>query len=189
MVTIASIAGTKYLIDVGFGSNGPTAPVPLVQNHTRVKVLPENAEMLTRQHIPDNTHKGDAQLLWVYNFRFSNDSPWLPAYCFSEVEFLPADFVTMNFFVSRSPASWFTYSVVCLKFLMREGSGPGGEEMVGDLTLFGNELRKREMGKASEKVCEIESEEDRVSALQRYLGVKLSQPERDGIRGMMTSLG
>ena len=187
MVTVATIAGAKYLIDVGFGSNGPTAPVPLVHNHTRVKILPDNAEKLTREHIPDNTHRGDAQLLWVYSFRFSKDSAWMPAYCFSEVEFLPKDFETMNFFVSRSPASWFTFSVVCLKFLMREGKD--GEDMVGDLTLFGNDLRKREMGKPSEEVAKIESEEDRINALQQFLGVRLSQPERDGIRGMMTALG
>lgn len=188
MITIATIAGAKYLIDVGFGSNGPTAPVPLVHNHTRVKVLPNNSEKLTYEHIPDTTHKGHEQLLWVYSFRFSESSNWLPAYCFSEVEFLPTDFATMNFFVSKSPTSWFTYSVVCLKFLMRDGSD-GEEEMVGDLTLLGNELRKREMGQPSEKVCEIASDEDRVAALQKYLGVRLSQPERDGIRGMVTALG
>jgi arylamine N-acetyltransferase len=183
MVSIATIAGTKYLVDVGFGSNGPTAPVPLVHNHTRIKILPENSEMLTREHIPDNTHKGDAQLLWVYSFRFSASSAWLPAYCFSEIEFLPVDFVTMNFFVSRSPTSWFTYSLVCLKFLMDER-----EEMVGDVTLFGSDLRKREMGRPSVEVAKIESEEDRVGALERVLGVRLSQPEREGIRGMMTAL-
>ena len=183
MVSIVTIAGTKYLVDVGFGSNGPAAPVPLVHNHTRIKILPENSEMLTREHIPDNTHKGDAQLLWVYSFRYSASSAWLPAYCFSEIEFLPVDFVTMNFFVSRSPTSWFTYSLVCLKFLMDER-----EEMVGDVTLFGSDLRKREMGGPSVEVAKIESEEDRVGALERVLGVRLSQPEREGIRGMMTEL-
>jgi arylamine N-acetyltransferase len=184
MVAIATIAGAKYLIDVGFGSNGPAAPVPLVHNHTRVKILPDNSEKLTREHIPDNTSKNPEQLLWVYSFRFTKESAWLPAYCFSEVEFLPADFETMNFFVSTSPKSWFTYSVVCLKFLMN-----AAEEMVGDVTLFGDDLRKREMGRPSEKVCEIASEGDRVGALERYLGVRLSQSERDGIKGMMTALG
>jgi arylamine N-acetyltransferase len=183
MVTIATIAGAKYLIDVGFGSNGPTAPVPLVHNHSGVKVLPDNSEKLTREHIPDNTHKGPEQLLWVYSYRFTENSPWVPAYCFSEVEFLPVDFATMNFFVSKSPTSWFTYSIVCLKFLMN-----ADEEMVGDITLFGNDLRKREMGKPSEKVCGVESEEERIGALEKYLGVRLSQPERDGIKGRVTAL-
>jgi arylamine N-acetyltransferase len=183
MVIIATIAGAKYLIDVGFGSNGPTAPVPLVYNYKRTKILPDNSEMLTREHIPDNTHKGNAQLLWVYKYRFSASSPWLPAYCFSEIEFLPADFATMNFFVSRSPTSWFTYSVVCLKFLMDEA-----EEIVGDVTLFGSDLRKREMGRPSVEVAKIESEEDRVSALETVLGVRLSQAEKEGIGGMVTAL-
>lgn len=184
MVTIATIAGAKYLIDVGFGSNGPTAPVPLVPNHTRVKVLPDNAERLTREHIPDNTHKTDAQLLWLYSFRFSASSVWLPAYCFSELEFLPVDFATMNFFVSQSPTSWFTHSVVCLKFLMDAHS----EDMVGDLTLFDNELRRRERGEPSVQVVEIHSEDDRVAALETHLGVHLSQPERDGIKGLVSAI-
>ena len=183
MVSIATIAGAKYLIDVGFGSNGPTAPVPLIHNHSRVKTLPENSEKLTREHIPDSTHRGPEQLLWVYSYRFNENSPWVTAYCFSEIEFLPVDFATMNFFTSKSPTSWFTYSIVCLKHLMNADG-----QIVGDITLLDNELRKREMGKPSEKLCEIESEEERVDALERYFGVKLSQPERGGIKGMVTAL-
>lgn len=63
-----------------------------------------------------------------------------------------------------------------------------GEEMVGDVTLFGSDLRKREMGRPSVEVVKIESEEDRVGALERVLGVRLSQVEKEGIRGMMTAL-
>ena len=63
------------------------------------------------------------------------------------------------------------------------------EEMVGDVTLFGSDLRKREMGGSSVEVAKIESEEDRVGALERVLGVKLSQAEREGIKGMTTALG
>ena len=110
--------------------------------------------------------------------------PYLPAYCFSELEFLPRDFETMNFFVSRSPKSWFTFHVVCLRFLLDETS----EEMVGDMTLFGTDLRKRERGKSSEALCEIGSEKERVAALERFMGVRLIEEEREGIRGMVTCL-
>ena len=184
MVTIVTIAGKKYLVDVGFGSNGPTFPVPLEAGHQALNVEPSHSLLLQKEHIPDGTHRTDAeQKLWVYHLRYSDDAAWIPGYCFSEVEFLPNDFETMNFFVSRSPSSWFTYSVVCLKFLLDEESG----KMVGDITLFGNEIKERRYGK-SEELHKIESEADRIEALEKYLGVVLSKPERDGIQGMVTSL-
>ena len=33
MVNIATIGDQKYLIDVGFGSNGPHKPIPLIQDY------------------------------------------------------------------------------------------------------------------------------------------------------------
>ena len=183
MVSILTIEGARYLVDVGFGSNSPTGPVPLTEGHTRVKVLPSNEELLTRDDIADNTSR-NAEKMWIYHFRFSPDMPYLPAYCFSEIEFLPRDFETMNFFVSRSPKSWFTFHVVCLKFLLDEDS----EEMVGDMTLFGADLRKRERGESSEALCAIGSERERVGALERFMGVRLIEEEREGIRGMVTCL-
>jgi hypothetical protein len=89
----------------------------------------------------------------------------------------------MSFFVSKSPTSWFTYTLVCSRFLMNEK-----EEMIGDITLFNTDLQKREMGQLSEPLCEIASEDDRVAALEKCMGVKLSQPEHDGIKGMITAI-
>ncbi len=63
------------------------------------------------------------------------------------------------------------------------------EEMVGDITLFGTDIMKRVRGAKGEDVATIESEEDRIDALEKFLGVRLSQPEKDGIRGMVTALG
>jgi hypothetical protein len=33
MVNIATIGDQKYQIDVGFGSNGPHKPIPVIQNY------------------------------------------------------------------------------------------------------------------------------------------------------------
>lgn len=185
MVTIVTIGGKKYLVDVGVGSHGPVLPVPLEEDgFSTMNVKPSHEIRLRREHIPDNSHRTNPeQLLWVYSLRFSAESDWLPGYCFSEVEFLPQDYETMNFFVSRSPKSWFTYHVVCLKFLMDEES----EEIVGDITLFGRELNDRRMGKGN-KIATVASEEERVEALEKYLGVKLSAAEKAGIHGMVTMI-
>lgn len=184
MVTIVTVAQKKYLVDVGFGNNGPTFPVPLQDGYSALNVLPSHRMLLNRGHIPDNTHRTrPEQLLWIYHLRFTDDMPWLASYCFSETEFLPADFETMNFFVSKSPSSWFTYSVICLKFLM----DPETEEMVGDITLFGNEIKQRRYGESVE-LTKIETEDDRIEALQKHLGVSLTGPEREGIKGMVSML-
>lgn len=186
MVNIVTVQGKHYLVDVGFGSNSPTFPVPLEDGYSTLNIDPGHSMRLTRGHIPDNTSaksSNPGQELWIYDIRFTDDSPWLPAYCFSEIEFLPRDFDTMNFFVSKSRTSWFTYFVVCLNYVM----DPETERIVGDVTLFGNEIKKRRYGK-SEQLMSIESEGDRVLALEKYLGVKLSEAERGGIKGLTTCL-
>ena len=184
MVTIVTIGGKKYLVDVGVGSHGPTFPVPLEDGFSTMNVKPSHEIRLKKDHIPDNTHKSaPEQLMWVYSLRFSADSDWLPGYCFSEIEFLPQDFETMNFFVSKSPKSWFTYYVVCLKFLIDEES----EEIVGDITLFGREVNERRLGKGK-MLATVTSEQERVDALEKYLGVRLTGPEKGGIQGMVSMI-
>lgn len=185
MVTIVTIQSKRYLVDVGFSSSGPTYPVPLQDNYTALNIEPSISLMLKRGHIPDNTSRDPEHQLWIFHVRFTDDMPWTANYCFSDqVEFLPPDFDTMNFFVSRSPSSFFTQTVMCLKFLMADD---GSEKIIGDITLFGNEIKMRRYGKSSE-LMKIESEADRVLALEKYLGVKLSGPEKQGIKNMVSSL-
>lgn len=187
MVCLVTVGGKKYLVDVGFGSHGPTFPVPLPEKEIgfeAMNVKPSHEILLRREHIPDNTQRRDAeQQLWVYSLRFSKEGPWIPGYCFSEIEFLPQDFEMMNFFVSNNPKSWFTYYVVCLKFLMQEDS----EEIIGDVTLFGKEVDERRNGETSH-LMSLKNEEERVMALEKYLGVKLSSAEKVGIERMISQI-
>lgn len=62
-----------------------------------------------------------------------------------------------------------------------------GAEVVGDITLFNNEVKKRIKGQ-SEVLAVLTSEEERVAALREHLGVKLSEAEKEGIHGMITEL-
>lgn len=183
MVNIVTISGRKYLVDVGFSSSSPTFPVPLEANFSATNVEGGLFLKLENKHIPDNTHRGEEQLLWQYNIRFDEKMDWLPGYCFSEVEFTPSDFEVMNFFVSNSPKSWFTWHVVALKSIMNEST----EEVVGDITLFDNEIKERQGG-VSKVLVQINSEEDRVRALEEFLGIKLTNPERTGISGTIAEL-
>ena len=87
----------------------------------------------------------------------------------------------MSFFTSTSKTSWFTYRVICAKLLMESG------EIVGEIRLYENEVRRRVRGD-SELLATLTTEEERVQALEKYFGIKLSEPEILGIHGMITEL-
>lgn len=179
MINIVTIADMKYLIDVGFGGSGaPTHPISVVSDQPSPNIGSQSAPLLL-SNIADNTCKN--QKLWCYQFRHAKDRPWIDGYSFTETEFLPPDFKMMSFFTSTSKTSWFTYRIVCVKLLMENG------ELVGETKLYENEVRRRIRGE-SELLATLTSEEERVEALEKYLGVKLSEPEVLGIHGMMTEL-
>jgi len=186
MINIVTIAGQKYFADVGFGSSGPHHPIPLNESYSARNVGTQSLR-LVRSLPPDlltsaSTSISVDQALWTYQYRHTDESDWLPAYCFSETEFIPSDFVMMNWFMSTSRTSWFTYTVVCMKMVMSEE-----EELIGDVTLVGGEVKKR-IGGISKTLAVLESEAQRVEALREHLGVRLSVEERNGIRGRVSEL-
>lgn len=185
MINIVTIEGKKYFVDVGFGSSGPHHPIPLEEGYTAANVGTQSLR-LVRETPPDlltssARANSTTQHLWQYQFKHSDDKPWLPAYCFGEMEFLPNDFVMMNHFTSTSRTSWFTYMVICMKMVMENN------ELVGDVTMAGPELKRR-IGGQNTTLAILESEEQRIEALEKYFGIKLSAEERNGIRGMSSAL-
>lgn len=179
MINIVVIANNRYLVDVGFGGSGaPTHPIPLVSDQPSGNIGSQSV-LLLLSSIPDNTRKD--QQLWCYQFRHAENRSWVDGYSFTETEFLPQDFKMMSYFTSTSKTSWFTYRVVCVKHLMENG------ELVGEIRLYENEVRRRVRGD-SELLATLTTEEERVQALDRYLGVRLSEPEVLGIHGMITQL-
>ena len=178
MLNMVTIDDKKYIVDVGFGSSGPTHPLLLVENEISVNVGDQEMRLMY-DTIPDFTRSN--QKLWLYQHRNSKTQEWLPTYAFSEMEFTPGDYQMMNYFTSTHRTSWFTYFIVCVKMIMEDG------EIVGDVTLFGSEVKRRVRGK-TEVLALCKSEEDRVKALETFLGVKLSSAEIEGVRDMPTEL-
>ena len=180
MVNIVTLSdGKKYMLDVGFGSNGPTQPMPLDNEHSHTPYIPPAEIRLIYDNIPENTDPN--QKLWIFQHRSDPQSPWLPMYCFTELEFLPQDFDVMNFKTSQSRASWFTYRIVVIKMILEEG------RIVGTLMLVGEDLKKRVKGK-TEHLGRCSSEEERVDVLEKWFGIRLGEDERAAIRGMVTEL-
>ncbi|KAA8648744.1 hypothetical protein EYZ11_008049 [Aspergillus tanneri] len=178
MILIVTIAGQKYMVDVGFGSNCPTSPLPLIEGATAVCIAPSEMRLIrdTLYEFVDKTQK-----VWVYQIRYNPDSDWIPHYSFSEVEFLPQDYVMMNFFTSKQPRSWFTQTVVCSRVILDEMSC----EPRGVYVLAGKEVKRRLRGKA-EVVETLESDDDRVRALGKWFDMHFHDYEVDGIQGLVS---
>ena len=205
MVNLVDIDGQRYLVDVGMGSTGPCHPIPLLDTtagYSGINVTPQTLR-LQRRAIPDCT---DArQRLWCYDVRHREDQEWLPAYCFAETEFLPEDFRAMNHFTSTSRTSFFTWAVVCIKFLvvapghsLTRGAIPqtaqeailnevADPEIVGDLTLNGDHVSSRVHGETRVE-SRFATEAERVEALEKWFGIRLNKSQRDGIAGTVVEL-
>lgn len=180
MVNLVTLSnGEMYMLDVGFGGNGPTQPLLLDASKSQAQNI-EPADMrLTKQNIPVNTDP--KQKLWVYQHRNNPDSEWLPIYCFTELEFLPQDYEVMSFYSSQSRRSWFTYRIVCVKMMMEEG------ELVGTLKLTGRNVKRRTRGE-TKHLTTCNNEEERVRALKDYFDIRLSPADAGAIKGMVTAL-
>jgi len=182
MLNLVRFDGQWYIADVGMGAMGPNIPYPLVDGYECVSVVPRKIRLQWRS-IPEHAAESDdeAQKLWCYDVchhptEGGKDDKWIPTYCFTETEFLPQDYEMMSLFTSTSRKSFFTYSVLCTKMLL-DGAG---EKIVGDLTMFGNGIRKT-VGGQRETVKECTTEGERVEALKEFFGVGLTEEEEKGI--------
>lgn len=181
MVNIVTVNGTRYLVDVGFGFNGAPLPVPLEDGHEFVGIAPTRGRLeyrnLTEEHSDPN------QRVWVYSIQDNEGAPWKELYHFVETEFLPGDFEVMNLRTMTAPQSFFVQSVMCICTVLDDEK----EKAVGVLLLH-RDYVKRQLGAESSIVEQLQSEEQRVRALERYFGIVLSPEERRGIRGLASEL-
>lgn len=179
MVNIVTIFGKKYMVDVGFGGNGATAP--LLLEEVRVQTRLARGQMrLIRSKIAEQTDTN--QRVWTYQIRHTPDSSWESTYAFTETEFLPQDYEMMNFWTSQNRRSLFTYSILMAKMIMSKDG-----ELVGAVTMRDAEAKKR-MGNevVGTRVCE--SEQERLQVLKEWFGIEMTQEEERGIKGTVTEL-
>ena len=173
----------RYMVDVGFGGDGPTKPLPLTPNGVVTRNLGTQQVTLARENIASNADPG--QRLWVYKLRnHADEAAWQDCYCFAELEFLAQDLDVMSFYVSNSPASWFTATVVAVRMVLDAGQG---EEVVAKEMMLGAEV-KRNTGGRTQLVKTCATEGERVEVLRDVFGLVLSAEERDGITGSVAAL-
>lgn len=87
------------MVDVGFGGDGATKPLPLIPGliHTN---LGTQENRLIFSSIPD--FADPSMKVWIYQYRNGKEMEWNSLYHFMEVEFLHVDFEIMNFFTSNN---------------------------------------------------------------------------------------
>lgn len=180
MANIVTINNTSYLVDVGYGADTAPIPVPLVHDQEFVTVAPARGRL---QYRSLEEHTDSNQRVWVYSTQEKQDSPWKDQYCFTEIEFIPADFEVMNFRTSVAPQSYFVQTIMCVRTILDETK----EKVVGRMILH-KDYVKRRTGEQAEIVETLENEEQRVKALEKYFDVVLSLREQRAIRGLMSEL-
>ncbi|KAL4760686.1 arylamine N-acetyltransferase family protein [Aspergillus foveolatus] len=180
MVIIVGISNQKYLVDVGFGNNGPTSPLPLLRN-VSADLIPPAQMKLDKTPLPEAVDQ--SQEFWVYSVRYGPDKEWAPMYAFSETEFLPQDFAMMNFNTSKGSSSWFTQRVVCVRHIL----GDDESSIKGLYVMAGKQVKRRVHGQ-TEIVQTLENEDDRVEALAKWFGIHLLDHEVAGIQGLVSEL-
>ncbi|OAG06779.1 arylamine N-acetyltransferase 2, partial [Paraphaeosphaeria sporulosa] len=189
LVNIVTLpCGAKYMLDVGFGGDAPTTPIPLVDGHITTNISPQE-NRLVHGHIPQQVVQTEHTKLWIYQYRNGKEAAWNSFYAFPEFEFLEADFKIMNWYTGSHPESFQTFTMLIIKFLRREREG--GEQ--GEMEVYGkrmliNGVVKENKGGKTRVVHECRTEAERHEALENWFGMRLSEEEKAGIAGHSTEL-
>ena len=176
VVTLAD--GTQWMVDIGFGGDGATKPVPMLDGAT-VHNLGSQEIRLIRDQIPGQINP--SQLYWIYQYRNSKDAEWNSYYAFPGTEFSEADFGIINWWTSTCPQSFQTTTVLVVKFYR------GHDQIVGKVMLIDNVIKKN-MGGKTEVVAILRSEYERVAALKEWFGLELSRIDQASIAGHNTEI-
>ena len=189
IVNIVTLScGTKYMLDVGFGGDGATKPLPLVSGHAVPNIGTQEIR-LVHDHIPPQVDRSERTKLWIYQYRNVPTQDWNSFYAFPEMEFLESDYYIMNWYTGSSPTSFQTFTCLVIKFLRRrkEGGEEGEEEIFGKRMLV-NGTVKENLGGKTKVVQECTVEEERIGALEKWFGMRFTEEERLGIVGYVTEL-
>ncbi|KAI5917437.1 cysteine proteinase [Camillea tinctor] len=186
IISIVTIDGNKYHVDVGFGGDGATMPMPLVEGLVHQNIGTQQIR-LVRDWVSTQTKRTEESKLWIYEYRNRTDADWNSFYAFAELEFMPADWEVINWYTGHHALSWQTHTVLALKFLRRPREDGQGEIIYGKRMLV-NGVFKENLGGKTYVVSECKTEQERVEALRKYFDLQLTDDEIEGIKGWETAL-
>ncbi|KAM0586297.1 hypothetical protein ACHAP6_005481 [Verticillium nonalfalfae] len=178
MANVVTLNNIKYLVDVGYGADGPITPLALIPSHGVVQIgLPGQQLRLEQRTLPQ--HEDAGQKVWVYSQRRGGrrDETWQDVYHFPETEFLAADFDVLNFY-NMSQSLW-AKTVVVQRFER------GGDGQIDKTLLLLRQVVQEGDGKGKEQhvIASLQGEDERIAAFDRLFGIMLSEQERQAIAG------
>ncbi|HDM8145454.1 TPA: arylamine N-acetyltransferase [Vibrio harveyi] len=147
--TLVTMGEDKWIVDVGFGSNTPRAPLPFVLNQDI------HTDLQTFRFIE---HEWVGYMLQVQSY--DDPEQWIDLYSLDFEHVFDGDIVCGNHYTSTSPNSHFTSSRVAA--LATDS---------GIITLFNQSLKYRANGEVVE--IELEAGETYLSALKTHFGIAL----------------
>jgi arylamine N-acetyltransferase len=182
-VNFVKISDTIYIVDVGFGGNCPTKPLPLTHGLISKWGVTEQECRLTCQAPKHSFLQG----LWTFELRKSPTEEWIPMYNFATTEFFQRDFEIMSFSVSNRRTSWFTQTVFCVIFTLDDEV----DDITGSVILSGRKLSSTMsalLDSASPPEIFCKDEAARIRTLAENFGIVLSPSEQAGIVGTVAEL-
>lgn len=177
--------GEKYVSDVAFGGDGPTKPLPLLENKIQTNLGTQEVRFVY-DNIPQQTIS--TPKYWTYQYRNSVDKEWNAFYAFTEMEFYLNDFVGMNHYTSTftGESNFQTKTVLIVRFL--KGDGEDGErKIVGKVFLVDGVVKRNDGGRTS-VVGICTSELERRKVIEEVFGMRMIEEEIAGIKGWSTEL-
>lgn len=148
-VMLVRIGDQSWVADVGFGGNGPVAPVLLAE-----QVEQEQAGRSFRiVSDPD----------WGYVVQYKAQGEFVPLYAFTLEKTIALDYEQAHYYTSTHPASFFRQNYLCTK------PTPDGR-----ITVYGNVLKVIENGVLTE--TPLESDAQILECIRRYFGLNIPEP-------------
>lgn len=181
MANIVTIRSSRYLVDVGYGVDGPSCPLPL-QSGEMYTGLPGQQLRLEKRRLPQHTDPDQA--VWVYSQR-REPQEWQEIYHFPDVEMFSEDFEVLNHYAMTK--SLWSQVVVAQRFTWDVAIKPPSTKLSGTIILIRNQLKSR-MGQDQEIVRTIETEEERISILKEDFAITITDDECGGIKGFVSEL-
>lgn len=165
----------EYLVDVGFGSNGPVTAlvVPAIGQVGPIVsgVVPEEHQLgtISAPHSPQHS-------VHILRHRRDPTSPWPPLFEFDlSTPFSTSDYEIMSFHSHCHPDSPFISSILCTTAIFDER-----KTAIARILLQNNVLKERKKG-ATVLIKKFNSEEDRLTAIEREWGIKFTDAEKKGV--------
>ncbi|WP_372384508.1 arylamine N-acetyltransferase [Vibrio sp. BS-M-Sm-2] len=153
-VTLVTIDGKQWLVDAGFGTFTPRAPLLLEANLEQNSGL-QNTDLQTFRFIEDE--------LYGLLLQIKQGEEWMNVYSLDMTYVCANDLESSNFFTSTSPKSIFTSN--CIAALPIED---------GIVTLLNQKIKVTKNGSTEEWL--LEDEASYFAALQTYFGLTPNVP-------------